>query len=139
VFALGMIGLWEGIPAGFVLRLPPVAIGAASGAGSLSATLLVLVLGDRLRARLVRPRADGDGAPKERAIDRVWRRYGIIGFGLLAPVLTGAPLGVALGLLLRAPAARLLFWTVLGLVLWTVLLTVAGALGIAGFAHFSHR
>jgi hypothetical protein len=139
VFAFGMIGLWEGVPAGFVLKLHPVVIGVASGAGSLSATLLVALLGERLRARLLRRRGPAAEAPRERLIDRVWRRYGIIGLGLLAPVLTGAPIGVALGLLLRAPAPRLLFWSTLGIALWAIALTAAGALGVAGITHLTAR
>lgn len=140
VFGFGMIGLWEGIPAGFALRLHPVVTGAISAAGSLSATLLVLLLGERVRSRLVRrPRQDENAVPKERLIDRVWRRYGIIGLGLASPGLVGAPLGVALGLVLRAPAGRLLSWTALGVLLWTLALTTVGVLGKAGILQLMHR
>lgn len=131
VFGFGMLGLWEGIPAGFALRLPAVVVGVVSAAGSLTATLLVLLLGERVRARLIRPRPDGEPA-QERMIDRVWRRYGVIGLGLLAPGLTGAPLGVALGLFLRAPVGKLLAWLFVGVVVWTVALTMVGMAGAAG-------
>lgn len=135
VFGLGMIGLWEGIPLGFVLGLPPVVIGLLSALGSTTATLVVLALGERLRARLVRPpppAKEGEPPKRERLILRAFRRYGAIGFGLLAPGLTGAPVGVALGLFLGAPARRLLLWLVVGIALWTVVLTGAGAYGSAG-------
>ena len=132
VFGFGMIGLWEGIPLGFVLRLPPVATGLCSALGSIFATVLVMLLGERVRARLVRRRPPGDKVVRERLIDRVWRRYGIIGLGLLAPCLTGAPIGIAMGIFLRAPAGRMLFWLVLGIVLWTAILTGAGVYGSAG-------
>jgi hypothetical protein len=139
VFGLGMIGLWEGVPAGFALRLHPVATGALSAVGSTVATLLVTLLGDRVRARLLRRRGAESGPKKERMIDRVWRRYGIVGLGLLAPVLTGAPLGVAFGLFLRAPTTRLLLWSIIGIVLWSAVLTAAGAFGIAGVGHLIAR
>jgi hypothetical protein len=139
VFALGMVGLWEGIPAGFALRLHPLMVGALSAAGSSSATLLVLLMGERVRARLIRRREEAEGAPRERMIDRVWRRYGIIGLGLLAPGITGAPLGVALGLFLGAPVGRLLFWALLGVLLWTVALTVVGIFGTAGILRLVGR
>jgi hypothetical protein len=132
VFGFGMIGLWEGIPLGFVLRLPPLLIGLFSALGSAAATLLVVVLGKRLRSWLLRHRTPQKEGQKERLIDRIWHRWGIIGLGLLAPCLTGAPLGVALGLFLRAPAGRLLFWLLLGIVLWSALLTGAGVYGSAG-------
>ena len=132
VFGLGMIGLWEGIPAGFALRLHPLSVGLLSAAGSFLATLVVLLLGERLRTLLLRGRKQPDQPRPERLIDRVWRRYGIIGLGLLGPGLTGAPLGVALGLSLQAPVRPLLAWMSVGIVLWTLALTVVGMLGTAG-------
>jgi hypothetical protein len=131
VFAFAMIGLWEGIPLGFVLGLPPIAVGLASALGSATATGLVLVLGEGIRTRLARRRGTGGVAPRERLIDRVWRKYGIIGFSLLAPGLVGGPIGVATGLLLGAPAKRLVPWLAIGIAAWTVALTVAGAYGSA--------
>jgi hypothetical protein len=131
VFALGMVGLWEGIPLGFVLGLPPFVTGLTSAIGSTVATLLAMLVGERIRARLAARRAQG-GPPRDRLIDRIWRRYGIVGFGLLAPCLIGAPAGVALGLFLRAPSGRLLFWLITGIGLWAVILTAAGAYGSEG-------
>jgi hypothetical protein len=142
VYGLGLIGLWESVPAGFALRLPPTLIGLVSALGSLTASLLVLLLGDRIRSRLLARRAkpDADAAAKpERLIDRVWRRYGIIGLGLVGPGLTGAPLGIALGLSLRAPARPLMLWTALGVVLWTVVLTLGGMAGTAGILRLIGR
>jgi hypothetical protein len=131
VFLFGMIGLWEGIPLGFVLGLPPLAIALASALGSTAATLIVLPLGERARAWLTRRggKKIGEG---NRLIDRAWRSYGLVGFALLAPFLVGAPLGLAMGLLLGASVRRLLPWLLAGIALWTVLMTVAGAYGSAG-------
>jgi hypothetical protein len=131
VFAFGMVGLWEGIPLGFVLGLPPVVTGLTSAIGSTVATLLAMLLGERIRARLATKRAN-EGPRRDRLIDRIWQRYGIVGFGLLAPCLIGAPAGVALGLFLRAPWGRLLFWLIAGIGLWAVVLTAAGAYGSEG-------
>jgi hypothetical protein len=131
VFLFGMIGLWEGIPLGFVLGLPPFVIALVSAMGSGAATILVLPLGARVRAWLVRRggKKIGEG---ERLIDRVWRSYGLVGFALLAPCLIGAPLGLATGLLLGAPARRLVPWLMVGIAAWSALMTVAGAYGSAG-------
>jgi hypothetical protein len=137
VFGAGMIGLWEGIPAGLALRLPPLVIGVTSAAGSTTATLLVLLLGERLRTRLLRGR-NSDEPRRERMIDRIWRRYGIIGLGLASPCLTGAPIGVALGLLLRAPAGKLLLWSLIGIAAWAVILTTLGALSTEGVLRLLH-
>lgn len=141
VFGLGAIGLWEGIPAGFALRLHPALIGVLSGLGSLLATVTVLLLGERVRDRLIRrrPPSPSGAAQPERLIDRVWRRYGVVGLGLLGPGLTGGPVGVALGLSLGVPPRRLMFWMVCGIVLWTVGLTVGGIFSTAGILRLIGR
>jgi len=41
-------------------------------------------------------------------------RYGVVGLGLLAPLLVGAPLGTVVGISFGAPADRLLLWMSLG-------------------------
>jgi hypothetical protein len=139
VFGAGMIGLWEGIPVGFVLRLPPLAVGTVSALGSAVATLLVFLLGERIQVWLLRRRGNDDPTKPPRFIDRVWQRYGVIGFALLAPCLIGAPLGVALGLFFRAPARPLLAWLISGIALWAVILTVAAAYGSAGIRQLITR
>jgi len=126
-----MVGLWEGIPLGFVLGLPPILTGLTSAMGSTLATLLAMLAGERIRARLAAKRAKS-GPPRDRLIDRIWRRYGIVGFGLVAPCLIGGPAGVALGLFMRAPSGRLLFWLITGIGLWAVILTGAGVYGSEG-------
>ncbi len=62
----------------------------------------------------------------------------MIGLGLLAPLLIGAPIGAALGLALGVPASRVLFWISLGIVVWSTVLTLAGALGLAGIETLRH-
>jgi membrane protein DedA with SNARE-associated domain len=139
VFGLGMTGLWQGVPAGFALQMHPVVTGVTAAAGSFVATLIVVFLGDRLRERLLRRKPSPDGPPRERLIDRVWRRYGVVGLGLLGPGLTGAPLGAALGLSLRVPARQLLTWLSLGIVLWSFALTLIGIFGTVGILRLLGR
>lgn len=139
VFGLGMTGLWQGIPAGFALRLHPVATALLAGTGSLAATLIVLFLGDKLRERLLRRRKKEGEVPRERLIDRIWRRYGVVGLGLLGPGLVGAPLAAALGLSLGVTWRRLLSWLTLGIVLWSLGMTAFGVVGMAGILKLLGR
>jgi membrane protein YqaA with SNARE-associated domain len=132
VLGLAAIELWAAIPAGFALNLHPVTIGITAAIGAMLGGVLVMLLGERVRTWLMR-RHDriGEQGQKTR-LQRIWHRYGVIGLGLLAPLLTGAPLGVVLGLTLGAPSGRLLFWIAIGIVLWSTVLTLIGALGLAG-------
>jgi hypothetical protein len=130
VFGLAAAELWAAIPAGLALDLHPVLIGVVSAAGAILGVLIILMVGEGVRSWLLRRR----GGEKRRhgRIYRIWVRYGVAGLGLLAPLLTGAPLGTALAIAFGAPAGRLLLWMSLGIVAWSALLTTAGALGLAG-------
>lgn len=134
VVGLGVMELWAAIPAGLALGLPPVLTGSAAALGAVLSVLAVVFFGEKLRTWLVqrhnRKKHSTDG-PKGR-IYQIWERYGAAGLGLLSPLLFGAPLGAALGLTLGAPASRLLFWMIFGIVLWSAGLTFIGTVGLAG-------
>lgn len=133
VFALGAVELWAAIPAGLALHVSPVLVGVVAAAGAMLGVLVVVVLGERIRDWVVRRHGDSSGTGPHGLIRRIWDRYGVIGLGLFAPLLTGAPVGAALGLALGVPAGRLLFWMSSGITLWSTVLTLVGVLGIAGF------
>jgi len=132
VFGLGAVELWVAIPTGFALGLPPLLIATVSTLGATLGALVVLVLGEKIRNRLLRLHHKGGKDEEQGYIYSIWMRYGVIGLGLLAPLLVGAPLGTAIGITLGAPAKRFILWIIVGILVWAVLLTTAGILGIAG-------
>lgn len=142
VFGLGAVELWAAIPAGLALKLNPLVTGITAAAGTMLAFLAVVFLGERVRGWLARWRKAGSGAQDQgrqgRAF-RIWNRYGVVGLGLLAPLITGAPLGAALAVTLGAATRRLVFWMGVGIALWSALLTAAGALGFAGAEKLMER
>ncbi|MGC7845503.1 small multi-drug export protein [Desulforudis sp. 1088] len=138
VFGLGAVELWAAVPAGLALGLHPVATGIAAAGGAVAGILAVVFLGEQVRARLFKRRDPAVARGRYQRLHRIWDRYGVVGLGLLAPLLTGAPLGTVLGLFLGASAGRLVLWMGSGIVLWTVLLILAGLLGLAGINTLKH-
>ncbi len=138
VLGLSTIELWAAIPAGLALQLHPMTVGITAAIGAMLGALAVVLLGERVRTWLVRRHSSKEEKGQHGLIYRIWHRYGVIGLGLLAPLLTGAPLGAALGLTLGVPAGRLLLWISLGIMLWSTVLTLAGALGFAGIETLGH-
>ena len=63
---------------------------------------------------------------------RAWKRFGVIGFGFLAPMTVGAQIGALIGLTLQLSTLRLFIWMVLGALVWSILLTILVLLGVAG-------
>ncbi|VVB93531.1 Putative small multi-drug export protein [uncultured archaeon] len=130
VFCLGALELWVAIPAGIALNLHPLLAGITAGAGAIVSVIIILMPGKRIRTWLMRNRKNG--GMKHSRLYIIWARYGAAGLGLLSPILTGAPLGTALGVALGVPAGRLLLWMSLGIVVWSLLLSFAAILGLAG-------
>ncbi len=134
VLGLGAWELWAAVPAGYALGLSPIAVSAATSTGAVLGAVAVTWLGTRVLVWFGKRENHLSTSQRPGLLHRVWHRHGAMGLGLLAPLVTGAPLGVAIGLALGAPPKRLLAWVVVGVVAWTVLLTILGALGLAG-AH----
>ena len=126
VGAAGAATFWSAIPVGIVLELHPILAGLAATLGNLAAVVLVVVLEGRLRQWIPRY---GRFTTQEDRLKRVWREYGLVGVALLSPLITGAPLGTALALVLGAPVRRLLPWMIVSVVVWGVGLTVTATVG----------
>jgi uncharacterized BrkB/YihY/UPF0761 family membrane protein len=129
VFLLGIVELWASVPAGFVLSLNPIIIGIASSLGAITAAVIVIVIGENIRNRILKS-VDKPESSRERLLRKIWNKYGIIGLGLLSPLLFGAPLGVAIGVALGAPRKRLLLWMSVGIIMWTIILVILVLQGI---------
>jgi hypothetical protein len=130
IAALGAATLWSAVPVGIALGLDPWTVCVAAAAGAGLGTALVLALSDRV-GRAPPATLATFVARRHGLLYRAWTRYGVPGFGLLAPLLIGAPLGAAAGILMRVPAGRLAFWLMAGIVLWSAILTYTAALGLA--------
>jgi hypothetical protein len=129
VFALSVVELWAAVPAGVALGLPPILVWLATVAGALVCIVVVVLAGEHLRAWLVARLGHGRAREGGR-LRSIWERYGVIGWGLIGPLVLGAPLAAALGVGLGAPRDRLLIWLGAGVVLWTTVLTAAVVLGV---------
>ena len=129
--AAGALDVWVGIITGVALGLSAFSSGAASIAGAVVGVALVVALGGRMRDLIYRSRRL---ARRRERIERVWRRYGLPGVALQAPLLTGPLLATLLALALGAPPRPLLLWMLASVVLWGAVLTGATALGFSLFA-----
>ena len=132
VFLVSVIELWLGIPLGLYLNLDPILIVIISAAGSILSAVLVIILGENVRKWFIKWRY-GDKSPEHGKIYDIWEKYGVIGLGLLSPLLFGAPLGAALGIGFGASKNRLLLWMTVGILIWSLILTSAALYGILSF------
>ncbi len=129
LFALGVAELWAAAPAGAAMGLDPFPVFLVAAAGAVSGGAVVVLLGERVKAWLEKKREREKLEKRRGLLYRVWLRHGVAGWGLLAPLLVGSPLGAALGLVLGAPPRRLLPWLAAGSVLWSAVFSLLAALG----------
>lgn len=135
VIGASIIELWAAIPVGFVLRLHPTIIAIASAVGSIIAAAIVIFLGKSLRNWLAKRMKKKNG--RQGRMTRIWEKYGVIGLGLASPLLTGAPLGAAIGISAGAHPVKLFIWMTIGIIVWSIILTAAVALGLLSLTSFS--
>jgi len=128
--AAGALDVWVGIITGLALGFSPALSGAVSVASAIAGVTLVVALGARLRHLVYRSKRL---AKRRERIERAWKRYGIPGVALQAPLLTGPLLATILALALGAPPRTLLLWMLASVVLWGAVLTGAAALGFSIF------
>lgn len=126
----GSLDLWLGIPVGFALGLPAVLVWVAAVSGNLGMVALAFLAGGWLRPWIYRNRWL---FKRRERVERAWKRYGVLGVALQAPVITGTPTAVVVAIALGAPSRLLLQWIVASVLLWGAVLTGAAAFGISVF------
>lgn len=128
LFALAFVWYWGAIPAGVALGIDPLIAALVAWLGYSAGVALVVALGgpgrDWLLARLGNRAADPNSL-----LTRAWRRFGLLGLALLAPITVGAQVGAALGLLLGASPPRLILGMAFGGAVWGAGITLAAWLG----------
>ncbi|MEN6553292.1 MAG: small multi-drug export protein [Methanobacterium sp.] len=133
VFGAGILELWAAIPLGLAINLNPVIIGAASALGAIVAAFLVTAVGDSIREKVIKWRYGENKDLEGSRYYKIWNKYGVVGLGLISPLLFGAPVGSALGVALGSRKRPLLIWMSIGIVIWSIGLTAAGYLGLMSF------
>lgn len=139
IFGWAFLSFWSAIPAGIALQVSPVGVALTVTVSYGCGAALVVVAGTSLRARIARRmNRSSQAAQPNRMVTRVqaaWKRYGLVGLALLAPMTVGAQLGAVIGLSLGANPLRLVIAMTLGAALWSVAITlsvVAGVLVVTG-------
>lgn len=131
VFALAFFSFWAAISLGVAIGMSPLMVGVVAWVSYALGVLLIVALGEPLRVRLLKRFGGKMAASEDSPIRRAWDRYGLVGLCLLAPVTTGSQIGTIIALALGARSRRLVIWMGIGAALWSVVLTLVVALGVA--------
>lgn len=128
-FGLGFGYFLAAIPAGAAAGAPVWLSALAAWAGYTVAIGLVAFGGEPLRNWILRRTRVSTKPDESKLFWRLWRRYGLFGLGLAAPVTVGPQIGGVLAIALGGGAPRVVLAFSLGVVPWCVAFGLLTALG----------
>jgi len=133
LFCVGAFGLWMAIPVGLAYGFSPVVIAITIILGSAVSTTLVYIFGSKVKRYVLSKRGEQYLGKSKAKMHRYLNQYGVIGLGLLLPGVFGPALGMAIGITIVRDTRRLWLWTLLGNIVWSIIMASVGALGITIF------
>lgn len=133
LFSVGAFGLWLAIPVGIAYGFSPVVIAITIILGSATSTTLVYIFGSKVKRYILSKRGERYLGKSKARMHLYLNKYGVIGLGLLMPGVFGPALGIAIGITIVHDTRRLWLWTLVGNVVWSIIMASVGALGITIF------
>jgi membrane protein YqaA with SNARE-associated domain len=130
IYFAGLTGIWKAIPIGMMLHASPLIVGFMTLTGSCTTTMILYLFGGWVRNFVERRSGSERMKKKQMKAERLMMKYGIIGLGLIGTLAMGPSATIITGLLLTRARKKLLMWTIIGILLWTTVLTTAAATGM---------
>jgi len=133
IFLTGLLGVWKAIPVGLALGCNAITIMLMTTAGALVAIVIIYFLGSKVKAWILKRLKKGKSEKKKGRLNRLFDKYGIPGMGILGTLLLGPNMTMAMGMIIVKNEKALLLWTALGIIIWTVALTLVGTYSVELF------
>ena len=137
VFLVGMTGMWKGLSIGFILQVAPFYIFIATALSSILGVLILFFFGTRIRKFLIKRRFKKGKSKKEKNALQLFEKYGHIGLGFFGALMIGPPMTIVLGLTLVKKQKMFLYWTLAGIVVWSLVLTLIGTFSVETITRFA--
>lgn len=125
VFLVAITGIWKAIPVGYLLKLDPVLVMLATTAGAFIGVFVIYGLGKQIKKYILRRLEKKRRLQKKsKRFSAIFEKYGPAGVGLISTLIFGPNVTMALGLVIVRSDRKLLFWTLAGTLIWSVILTL---------------
>ncbi|MBN2174629.1 MAG: small multi-drug export protein [Bacteroidales bacterium] len=133
VFLTGILGIWKAIPVGLLLKLNPPMIFFMTASGAIVGVSLLYFFGNRIRIYISNRRTKKGKTGKERKAAHLLEKYGVPGLGFFGCLIMGPNMTIILGLILVKSRKQLYWWTVAGIIAWSLVLTIIASLSLEVF------
>jgi membrane protein DedA with SNARE-associated domain len=137
IFLMGLLGIWKAVPVGFALGAAPAVTWLMTSLGAVVSAVILFFFGDRIRRYLSKRRKKPRNTKKSERAERLMERYGTAGLGLLGCLLMGPNMTMLVGLVIVRSPRKLLYWTIAGILIWTLALTILAVLSIDLFLRIA--
>lgn len=130
IYLVALTGIVKAVPMGFALQAPPLLIGVMTMSGGFSSVAFLFFFGYRFKAIILRGMGrKGLDKKRKRGTDLL-EKYGVVGLGIFGTMLIGQVITMILGILISNDRNRVLLWSLIGIILWTSILSLVAAAGI---------
>ncbi len=130
IYLVGITGIWKAIPVGLALKSHPVETASFTALGSITAVLALYYFGEAVKKWVMKKWSKEKLEGKKGKLYNIMDKYGTAGLGIICPGLFGPITTIIVGLLIVKPTSKLLPYLVLGIIIWSFLLTYIAVLGV---------
>ncbi len=123
IYLAGITGLYKGVPVGVALKANPIITAGFTALGSITTVLIIYYSGESFKKWLFKRMGENRLERKKKKFTHLMDRYGTIGLGLIVSGTLGPIPAVLLGLAVVKNTTRLMVFLVIGIILWSVMLT----------------
>jgi membrane protein DedA with SNARE-associated domain len=133
IYLVGITGIWKAIPVGIALQAHPIETASFTALGSITTVYLLYYFGERVKNWVMKKWSQKKLESKKGRLSHIMDKYGTAGLGIICPGLFGPITTIIVGLLIVKPTGKLMPYLVVGIILWSFLLTYIAVLGVDFF------
>lgn len=133
IYLVGITGIWKAIPVGIAMKAHPIETASFTALGSITTVYLLFYFGERVKSWVLKKWSKEKLEGKKGRLGQIMDKYGTAGLGIICPGLFGPITTIIVGLLIVKPTSKLMPYLVIGIILWSFLLTYVAVLGVDFF------
>ena len=122
---IGITGIWKAIPVGMALKSHPKEIAIFTALGSITTVFILYYFGESVKRWALKNWSKDKLERKKGKFSNILNKYGVISLGIVSPGLFGPITSIIIGLLIIRNTAKLKPYLVIGINIWSFLLTWA--------------
>jgi len=130
IYLVGIAGIWKAIPVGIALKSHPIETASFTALGSITTVIVLYYFGESVKKWALKKWSKEKLESRKGKFSHIMDKYGVIGLGMICPGLFGPITTIIVGLLIVKQTSRLMPYLIIGIVLWSFLLTWAAIIGI---------